>query len=388
MATRRRVLAGLGRIVVLGLFLPPAVVAAGGGRVYQPAPATWNELFPPPLEAPWVEPPPVLAPKDEGGRLAPETAPTPTYEAQVVDLVNQVRWDNGQLPPLKDVSELDSASETHSSNMATRDFFAHCDPDTQTLPWDRMVAAGYTNWVHAAENIAAGYLTPSDVVAGWVASPGHYANIISTSNYEIGVGYVYQSGDQATVREDLLPANQPDCVSDSFGNGPLYRYWTQDFGRRAGVYPVVIDREAPSTTMTSVDLYVYGTGFAQDMRFSNDGSTWSAWEAYQTDKAWTLAGGAGVKTVYAQIRNGMTVLQASDTIYLDVACTAATTQNLSNQTITGAATYEACDTITAGTAFAIDSPGNVTFRAPHIVLTNGFSVGAGATFLADGSSPP
>ena len=37
-----------------------------------------------------------------------------------------------------------------------------------------------------------------------------------------------------------------------------------------------------------------------EMRFSNDGSTWSGWEPYVTTKAWTLPSGDGNKTVYAQ----------------------------------------------------------------------------------------
>jgi uncharacterized protein YkwD len=381
MATCRRVSSGL----LLGLALPLAAGAASGGapraRVDQADPA---QRLPPPLEAPWAEPTPT--PREKGERLAPETAPTPSFEAQVIDLVNQVRLNAnpGPLPPLKDVSELDAASEGHSSSMAVNDFVSHCDLVSMTSPGDRMTAAGY-NWNLNRENIAAGYPTPAAVVDGWTNSPGHYMNMTATDVRETGVGYVYQSTDQGNVE---FNPDSFDCTADFFNQGPYYHYWTQDFGRRSSVYPVVIDREAPSTTTTSVDLYVYGTGFAQDMRFSNDGSTWSSWETYQADKAWTLAGGAGVKTVYAQIRNGSTVLQASDTIYLDVACTAATTQSLSGQTITGTATYEACDTITAGTGFAVDFPGDVTFRAPHIVLTSGFSVGSGATFVADGSSPP
>lgn len=381
MATRRCLLVGLFASLVL---------AAPGSAAGQGSPP---DRFPPPLAAPPIEilqpevqaesPPPAGS---EGGSLAPKTAPTPSFEAQVVDLVNQERWAAGGLPPLKDVSTLDAASETHSSNMAGRDFFAHCDLDTKTSPPARMTAAGYTGFVYAAENIAAGYATPQDVVAGWVASPGHYANMTSTSAFETGVGYVLQSTDQANVREDL----NLDCNADpGVSTGPFFRYWTQDFGRRSGVYPVVIDREAPSTTSPTVDLYVYGVGWAQEMRFSNDGATWSAWEAYQPNAVWTLASGAGTKTVYAQIRNGATVRQASDTIYLDVACTAAATQNLSGQTVTGATTYEACDTITAGSGFTVatTAPDAVTFRAPQVVLTNGFSVASGARFVADGHSP-
>jgi hypothetical protein len=36
------------------------------------------------------------------------------------------------------------------------------------------------------------------------------------------------------------------------------------------------------------------------MRFSDDNSTRSSWEAFATTKAWTLPGTYGTKTVYAQ----------------------------------------------------------------------------------------
>ena len=56
---------------------------------------------------------------------------------------------------------------------------------------------------------------------------------------------------------------------------------------------------------------------------------------------------------------------------------------LSNQTITTTQTYTSCDTLTAGPAFRVEAPGVVTCRsAVRVVLTNGFSVGSGATFKA------
>ncbi len=66
------------------------------------------------------------------------------------------------------------------------------------------------------------------------------------------------------------------------------------------------------------------------------------------------------------------------------ACPYATTLDLSGQTVTTTETFGACDTLTAGPAFAVESPGNVTFVAGNmIVLDDGFSVGPGATFTAE-----
>jgi hypothetical protein len=52
----------------------------------------------------------------------------------------------------------------------------------------------------------------------------------------------------------------------------------------------------------------------------------------------------------------------------------------------GTETYEACETITAGGTFGVQSPGDVQFRAGlQIILTDGFFVesGSAATFEID-----
>jgi len=323
-----------------------------------------------------------LAPFADGAapRLVTKATATAPYEHQVVELTNEERWANGNLPPYKKAAELESSAGLHSNNMADRDFFAHCDPDTGTSPSNRMVAAGYIGSYYS-ENIAAGYTSPSAVIAGWMASSGHRAAILSTSSRELGAGYRYQSPDQANVRRDL----NGDCTADSFNNPAYYRYWTQNFGRRNLVYPVVIERELWETTTVNVALYVYGEGWAEDMRFSNDGATWSAWETYQPNKMWTLSSGGGEKTVHAQIRRSTTVLEATDTIFYVTSCTSfPDVVDPGVQTVNGTQTWTACDTVSSGGGFEVGSTGTVTFRAKNrVVLRSGFSVASGGSFVAE-----
>ena len=339
-------------------------------------PALANPAPAPLVASPWeLESAPALEPK---------AAPATTYEQQVVTRVNEQRWANGQLPPYKLNALLDTSSEAHSSAMAMRDFFSHCDLDTGTSASTRMRAAGYLPNA-AAENIAAGQSDPAAVMTSWMNSSGHRAAILSTSYREIGVGYVLQSTDQSTVRFDL----NGDCAADSFGHGPYRRYWTQNFGRRNATFPVVIEREKHSVTSRTVALYVYGSGVATQMRFSNDGATWSSWQTYNPNKTWTLSSGAGWKTVYAQIRNsGGTVFQASDRIYLDTPCSASANLNLTNQTIAGTQTFQACDTISAVQGFRVNGTGDVTFQAGQtVVLGDGFQVLSGGSFRVVLQSP-
>ncbi len=332
-----------------------------------------SEPFPAPLVANDAEQSD-LSSKTIPGQTAAAT-PTAPWTHQVVELVNEERQANGNLSPLKSDPLLDAAAGGHSDAMANRDFFAHCDLDTGKSPWTRMDEAGY-NWNGAAENIAAGYSSPAAVVAGWMASSGHRANILSGSLRELGVGNRLQSGDQANIRRDL----NGDCTADSFNHGPYGRYWTQNFGRRNSVFPVIIDREAWQTSCADVKLYLYGVGWAQDMRFSNDGSNWSPWEAFSPDIDWSLDEAAsGTATVYARLRNGGTVYEVSDTINIAAGYPAGPTYDVSNQTVSGAEDFESCGTISAGN-FDITATGAVTFTAREVVLEPGFRVAMNGEF--------
>lgn len=63
-----------------------------------------------------------------------------------------------------------------------------------------------------------------------------------------------------------------------------------------------------------------GSGL-QQMRFSNDGNIWGDWAAYYFYSSWMLSPGDGVKTVYAQFRDGAGNISATatDTVTLDTA---------------------------------------------------------------------
>jgi uncharacterized protein YkwD len=134
---------------------------------------------------------------------------TQTFEEQVVELVNAERQQAG-CAPLALAPELTNAAIEHSADMANHDFFAHTGSDGSS-PWDRMDRAGY-QWLAAAENIAASARTPAEVVAMWMNSPGHRANILNCSLHDTGLGYVRLDNDT--------------------GNVNYHTYWTQVFGSR------------------------------------------------------------------------------------------------------------------------------------------------------------
>lgn len=89
--------------------------------------------------------------------------------------------------PLAKDSALRCAARNHSWDMSERGYFAHESPDGEDLA-DRAERAGFS-WTRIGENIAAGQPTASEVMDGWMSSPGHCENILDPSFDFIGVGY-------------------------------------------------------------------------------------------------------------------------------------------------------------------------------------------------------
>lgn len=126
---------------------------------------------------------------------------------RVAALTNDVRTSNG-LHALTINDTLQATALLQSTNMAEQDFFSHTGTDGLKA-WHRAENLGY-DYQSIGENIAAGQLTPEEVVQEWVNSPGHLANILNPAYTEIGVGYQYLENDTGVVN--------------------YHHYWTQVFG--------------------------------------------------------------------------------------------------------------------------------------------------------------
>jgi hypothetical protein len=121
---------------------------------------------------------------------------------------------------------------------------------------------------------------------------------------------------------------------------------------------VSINSGASYSNSTSVTLNLSGadgqTGVYQ-MRFSNNGSTWSSWEAYAATESWTLTSSDGTKTVYAQFMNNAEMASGtvSDTIILD------TVQPTGTLVVNGGATYTTNANVTLALSSTDDRSGVV-----------------------------
>lgn len=92
---------------------------------------------------------------------------------------------------------LGDAALVHSRDMAEHRYFSHKGKDGRGAA-ERALQAGY-RWRRIGENIAAGQNSPEEVVAGWLTSPGHCANIMNSGFTDMGAAYAINSA-RATGR--------------------------------------------------------------------------------------------------------------------------------------------------------------------------------------------
>lgn len=110
---------------------------------------------------------------------------------EVITLTNQLRAEKG-LPLLTYHETLTKAAMIRAIEMGYSKVFSHTRPDGRncfTIYDELQIAYGI-----AAENIAQGYTSPSQVVTGWKNSAGHYQNMMNPNIKRIGVGVIKENG--------------------------------------------------------------------------------------------------------------------------------------------------------------------------------------------------
>jgi uncharacterized protein YkwD len=158
----------------------------------------------------------VLATPCQNTQLSPQTSNLPLIRAAVLCLINTERAEHGK-EPLQSNTNLEQAAESHGKEMLALDYFAHIAPSGLT-PVERIRETGYIPSSEVGyvlgENLAWGTLslaTPEAIVAAWIASPEHLANILEGRYRETGI--------------DVEP-QAPESLAEG-AEGALY---TQEFG--------------------------------------------------------------------------------------------------------------------------------------------------------------
>jgi uncharacterized protein YkwD len=132
------------------------------------------------------------------GAQAADTVPGRASDSQIrgrmLDLVNAARSRSrtcgteryAATDPLTSSRKLNEAAASHARDMARKKYFDHRGADG-SQPGDRVRRAGYQPRI-SGENIAFGPESVEEVVEGWLASPGHCANIMEPRFKHLGVG--------------------------------------------------------------------------------------------------------------------------------------------------------------------------------------------------------
>lgn len=110
----------------------------------------------------------------------------------------------GAVPPVAWNEKIALSALAHSRDMANRNYFSHEAKDGSKAD-TRARREGY-NWRRIGENIATGQGAPKQTVSGWLASPGHCANIMNRNFTEMGAAYAINPKSETVI------------------------YWTQVFG--------------------------------------------------------------------------------------------------------------------------------------------------------------
>ncbi len=167
--------------------------------------------------------------------------------SDVLTLVNQARAAQGA-GALALCARLTQAATSHSTDMASRNFFDHnAPPPNASNPGQRITAAGYT-WSTYGENIALGQTTAQQVFNDWMGSSGHRANILNSAFVHMGLGTA---------------------------TGSSGKYWTQVFaaGGSCGTTPPPPTNTPPPSTSTNTRFVeaVPGSPFSQPLYMTHAG---------------------------------------------------------------------------------------------------------------------
>ncbi len=136
----------------------------------------------------------------------------------VIALTNKARADNG-LPPLAENQLLNEIAASRARDMLEKQYFAHVSPTGEQAS-DIAQRIRYPYKI-IAENIGSGdFYTNQKIVDGWMQSPGHRNNILSSEVQDIGAAVIKgnMKGHETYVTVQIfglqsLPVAQKNCVA-------------------------------------------------------------------------------------------------------------------------------------------------------------------------------
>ncbi|OGY92244.1 MAG: hypothetical protein A3H70_03315 [Candidatus Komeilibacteria bacterium RIFCSPLOWO2_02_FULL_48_11] len=109
---------------------------------------------------------------------------SPINASTLIDLTNRTRQEAG-LPPLQPNHKLTQAAYRKAHDILNHGYFSHTTPSGK--PFYQWIEEEQYAYLYAGENLAIDFGTNEGVLAAWLESPTHRANIINEHYAEIGL---------------------------------------------------------------------------------------------------------------------------------------------------------------------------------------------------------
>lgn len=110
-------------------------------------------------------------------------------KSKIIAQTNVARFDNGGLSPLIENTKLDAAAKAKADDLFKNQYFEHVSPQGVD-PGTLVKSVGY-DYIVSGENLILGnFKDEKEIVALWMASPGHRANILNNRVVDIGVAII------------------------------------------------------------------------------------------------------------------------------------------------------------------------------------------------------
>jgi len=103
---------------------------------------------------------------------------------------------------------LAAAADFKAHDMVSRSYFSHTDPDGKYI-WDKISEEGYKPYTVLGENLAVDFFSTEGLMAAWIESPTHRANILNADFKDQGIGVADGNGGKYSM-----------AIANTFGAQP------------------------------------------------------------------------------------------------------------------------------------------------------------------------
>lgn len=121
--------------------------------------------------------------------LSHPPAPLEASDLTIANILNGINNERSlrNITTLNTDYRLSKAAQEKSDDMQARHYFSHTDPEGNYI-WPKIVAAGYNPYSMLGENLAIEFYNTESLIAAWMNSPTHRANVLNAGFKDQGMG--------------------------------------------------------------------------------------------------------------------------------------------------------------------------------------------------------